>query len=154
MYDPEYDPDEEFAYGLVLDYESDMWGKLGRPPLRTELELAKHYYIIYRTERWAMGITEPIDIKPLLRQLDKVNRELDVKVGKGYNANDLKEFANYGKIQDHLAQHLNDLKEAIDPKDLRDYLHFTREKARLKSKLVGGLVRMIGGEMSDSDSDV
>lgn len=153
LYDPEYDPDEEFEWTLELDNESDMWGKLGRRPLRTEMELAKHYYKIYRTEIWAMGITEPIDIKPLLIQLDKVNRELDIKVGKGYNANDLKEFKNYGKITDHLAQHLNDLKEAVDPKDLRDYLHFTREKARLKSKLVGGLVRMIGGEMSDSDSE-
>jgi len=62
-----------------------------------------------------------------------------------YNPDDLKEFNNYGKIQEHLGQHLNDLKEAIDPKDLRDYIHFTKEKARLKSKLVGGLVRMVGG---------
>ena len=68
-----------------------------------------------------------------------------------YNPDDLKEFNNYGKIQEHLGQHLNDLKEAIDPKDLRDYIHFTKEKARLKSKLVGGLVRMVGVE-SDSDS--
>ena len=74
--------------------------------------------------------------------------------GKGFNPDDLKEFNNYGKIQEHLGQHLNDLKEAIDPKDLRDYIHFTKEKARLKSKLVGGLVRMIGGELSsESDSD-
>ena len=72
---------------------------------------------------------------------------------RGFNPDALKEFKNYGKIQDHLGQHLNDLKEAIDPKDLRDYLHFTKEKARLKSKLVGGLVRMIGGELECSDSD-
>jgi hypothetical protein len=72
---------------------------------------------------------------------------------RGLNMDDLKEFKNYGKIQDHLSHHLNDLKEAIDPKDLRDYLHFTKEKARLKSKLVGGLVRMIGGELECSDSD-
>lgn len=79
----------------------------------------------------------------------KVARE-----GRGLNTDALKEFKNYGKIQDHLGQHLNDLKEAIDPKDLRDYIHFTKEKARLKSKLVGGLVRMIGGKLSsDSESD-
>jgi len=78
--------------------------------------------------------------------------EGEIYEGRGLNTDDLKEFNNYGKIQDHLAQHLNDLKEAIDPKDLRDYIHFTKEKARLKSKLVGGLVRMIGGEMTDSDS--
>lgn len=78
----------------------------------------------------------------------KVARE-----GKGFNPDDVKEFKNYGKITDHLGMHLNDLKEAIDPKDLRDYLHFTKEKARLKSKLVGGLVRMIGGELECSDSD-
>ena len=71
--------------------------------------------------------------------------EGEIYEGRGLNTDDLKEFNNYGKIQDHLAQHLNDLKEAIDPKDLRDYIHFTKEKARLKSKLVGGLVRMIGG---------
>ena len=56
-----------------------------------------------------------------------------------------REFENYDRITEHLGQHLNDLNEAIDPKDLRDYIHFTKEKARLKSKLVGGLVHMIGG---------
>lgn len=81
------------------------------------------------------------------------NRVAPTTTGRGLNMDDLKEFNNYGKIQDHLGQHLNDLKEAIDPKDLRDYIYFTREKARLKSKLVGGLVRMIGGgDSSDSDS--
>ena len=79
--------------------------------------------------------------------------EGEIYEGRGLNTDDLKEFNNYGKIQDHLAHHLNDLKEAIDPKDLRDYIHFTKEKARLKSKLVGGLVRMIGGGESSEDSD-
>lgn len=79
--------------------------------------------------------------------------EGEIYEGRGLNPDDLKEFKNYGKIQEHLSHHLNDLKEAIDPKDLRDYLHFTKEKARLKSKLVGGLVRMIGGELECSDSD-
>jgi hypothetical protein len=44
-------------------------------------------------------------------------------------------FNNYGRIQEHLAEHLNDLKEPIDPKDLRDYIHYTKEKARLKAKI-------------------
>ena len=89
----------------------------------------------------------------------KANRRVNLEEGeiyegRGLKTEDLKEFKNYDKIQEHLGQHLNDLKEAIDPKDLRDYIHFTKEKARLKSKLVGGLVRMIGGEMSsDSDSE-
>ena len=74
-------------------------------------------------------------------------------MGRGFNPDDLKEFNNYGKIQEHLAHHLNTLSEEIDPKDLKDYIHFTKEKARLKSKLVGGLVRMVGGMDSDSDSD-
>jgi len=74
-----------------------------------------------------------------------------MKRGRGYSTDALKEFKNYGKIQEHLSHHLNDLNEAIDPKDLRDYIHFTKEKARLKSKLVGGLVRTIGGAL-DSDS--
>jgi hypothetical protein len=69
--------------------------------------------------------------------------EGEVYEGRGFNPDDLKEFNNYGKITDHLGLHLNDLKEAIDPKDLRDYIHFTKEKARLKEKLFGG--RMIGG---------
>jgi hypothetical protein len=142
---------EGFTY--AWDSDRERYGVLNRPATKKELETAKKVYDLYQTMMWVTEITEPRDMKPLLRQLDKVNRELDIKVGKGYNANDLKEFKNYGKIQDHLSQHLNDLKEAVDPKDLRDYIHFTKEKARLKSKLVGGLVRMIGGKMSDSDSD-
>ena len=142
---------EGFTY--AWDSDRDRYGVLNRPATKKELETAKKVYDLYQTMMWVTEITEPRDMKPLLRQLDKVNRELDIKVGKGYNVNDLKEFKNYGKIQDHLSQHLNDLKEAVDPKDLRDYIHFTKEKARLKDKLVGGLVRMIGGEMSDSDSD-
>lgn len=79
--------------------------------------------------------------------------EGEIYEGRGFNPDALKEFNNYDKITNHLGMHLNDLKEAIDPKDLRDYIHFTKEKARLKSKLVGGLVRMIGGELSSSESD-
>jgi len=51
---------------------------------------------------------------------------------------DARVFKNYGKIQSHLAEHLDDLKEPIDPKDLRDFIYFTRERDRLKHKLVGG----------------
>jgi len=69
--------------------------------------------------------------------------------GRGFNPDDLKEFKNYGKIQDHLAQHLNDLKEKMDAKDVRDYIYFTKEKARLKTKLTGG--RMIGGDFDMID---
>jgi len=79
--------------------------------------------------------------------------EGEIYEGKGFNPDDLKEFKNYVKTTDHLSHHLDDLKETLDPKDVRDYIHFTKEKARLKSKLVGGLVRMIGGEMTDSESD-
>ena len=82
--------------------------------------------------------------------------EGEIYEGRGFQSlrtDALKEFNNYGKIQDHLAHHLNTLTEAIDPKDLRDYIHFTKEKARLKSKLVGGMVRMIGGDLEVEDSD-
>jgi hypothetical protein len=108
---------------------------------------------------------KPKTVKITRKKIAEMTRDIPYRVefptGKGFptdkapflNPDALKEFNNYGKITDHLGMHLNDLKEAIDPKDLRDYLHFTKEKARLKSKLVGGLVRMIGGEMSDSDSD-
>lgn len=92
-------------------------------------------------------------IKKLLAENMKNRR------GMGFNADALKEFKNYGKIQEHLGDHLNDLKETIDPKDVRDFVYFTKEKARLKSKLVGGLVRTIGGDLdsdseTDSDSDL
>lgn len=56
-------------------------------------------------------------------------------VGRGFNLRRV--FHNYGKIKDHLGKHLSDLKEPVDPKDVRDYVYFTKEQARLKDKLVG-----------------
>lgn len=95
-----------------------------------------------------------INRKKIAEMTKGIEYRPEFPTGRGYDTDALKEFNNYGKIQDHLAHHLNTLSEEIDPKDLRDYIHFTKEKARLKSKLVGGLVRMIGGKLkSDSDSD-
>lgn len=90
---------------------------------------------LYPLAKWAYS-----QVAPELYTLDKLNKR---KVGGGFNPELKTAFDNYGKIQDHLAGHLNDLKEAIDPKDLQDFIHFTKEKARLKERLFGG--RMIGG---------
>lgn len=70
--------------------------------------------------------------------LDKANLGFGRPVKSKGKTEDARVFKNYGKIQSHLAEHLGDLREPIDPKDLRDFIYFTRERDRLKHKLVGG----------------
>jgi len=114
---------------------------------------------LYELAEWADNVAGHLlyTLKGLNEERDKKRRgnleEGEIYEGKGFNPDDLKEFKNYVRTTDHLSHHLDDLKESLNPQDVRDYIHFTKEKARLKSKLVGGLVRMIGGDLECSDSD-
>lgn len=72
---------------------------------------------------------------PLAHPVAPPEQSPDESVGRGFDLRRV--FHNYGKIKDHLGKHLSDLKEPVDPKDVRDYVYFTKEQARLKDKLVG-----------------